>query len=461
MINRTLGIVQLIMRKNAAVSLIGNGTAAVLSLLTTGLLARWIPREAFGGWILFLVSYTLFDSLRSGLLLNGIIQHTTNLHSESSGNESAIQRWEGAVWQLGIGFTLVVGFLLIGSVYCFPKLSEWTGTSETAVWFWVISLVSLPANMATWFLQSRSRFGPLQWIRILTQAVFLLLITAIFQFHILPQYNLYVLYAVANGVVSLWTLVSGWSRWASIGKGTATERTALLHFGKFTIGTLVGSNLLRSTDTLLLGAILGPEAVAVYAIPQRLTQLLDMPVRSVVVTAMPRLVQLQKQGQMSVLIHYFQRSAGLLWLAMLPISVIGFVLAEPLVILLGGGEYRDGAALMRFFMVYGAMLPLDRYSGVGLDAIGKPNINLIKVLFMLVIQVGGALTALLTFKSTTALAGVSIFTFATGMILGFRLLSRYIPVSLIGCIQTGWTELVNQVNRLRHERIRPAVKNIH
>ncbi|ADB39849.1 lipopolysaccharide biosynthesis protein [Spirosoma linguale] len=459
MINRTLNAVQTILRKNAAVSLLGNGTAAIISLTTTGLLARWMPREAFGTWVLFLVTYTLFDTLRSGLLLNGMIQYTADLRVEARTFEASLKRWEGAVWQLGLLMTMVVGPFLIGLTYYFPMISEWVGNSETAVWFWIISLVSLPANIATWFLHARSQFKPLQWIRVLTQLVFLLLIIGCYQFQLFPGNSLYGLFAVANGAISLWSLFIGWSRWRSIPAGRTAQRNALFHFGKYTIGTLVGSNLQRSADTLLLGAILGPEAVALYAIPQRLTQLLDMPVRSVVVTAMPRLVKLQQQGKSGELAAYFQQSAGLLWLVMLPLSIAGFVLAEPLVTLLGGGHYRDGATLMRCFMLYGALLPLDRYSGVGLDAIGKPQFNLVKVLFMLCIQVGGALVALLVFRSTTALAGVSIVTFAMGMLLGFRLLKRHVPISLTGCIQTGWTELVGLITRFRHEWIRSTVKN--
>ena len=447
------------MRKNAAVSLLGNGAAAVLSLLTTGLLARWIPREAFGNWILFLVSYTLFDTLRSGLLLNGIIQYTTDLPAASTEKESVLNRWEGAVWQLGLCFTLGVGPLLIGLVYYIPILTDWVGSPETVVWFWIISLVSLPANIATWFLHARSRFGPLQWVRILSHALFLVLITALYGAGLLPNYNLYVLYALANALVSVWAVVKDWSQWQSIRRGTVAERSALLHFGKFTIGTLVGSNLLRSIDTLLLGAVLGPEAVAVYAIPRRLTQLLDLPVRSVIVTAMPQLVKLHNLGQEGAFTRYFERSAGLLWVALLPVSVAGFVLAEPLVMLLGGGQYRDGATLMRFFMVYGAFLPLDRYSGAGLDAINKPWANLLKVLVMLVVQVLGSLLALLTLESTTALAAVSIVTFIMGMFLGFRLVNRYVPVSLMGSVQAGWTECVSLINRLRHEWVRSGVKS--
>ncbi|SOD93137.1 lipopolysaccharide biosynthesis protein [Spirosoma fluviale] len=459
MVNQTLNAIQTLLRKNAAVSLLGNGTAAVISLSTTGLLARWMPREAFGNWVLFLVTYTLFDTLRSGLLLNGMIQYTADLRVESRTYASSLKRWEGAVWQLGLLITMVVGPLLIGLTYCFPTLSDWVGNSETAVWFWIISLVSLPANIATWFLHARSQFRPLQWIRVLTQLVFLLLIVGCYQFHLFPAKGLYGLFAIANGAISVWALFIGWSQWRSIPAGRSAQRNALFHFGKYTIGTLVGSNLQRSADTLLLGALLGPEAVALYAIPQRLTQLLDMPIRSVVVTAMPRLVKLQQQGKASELAAYFQQSAGLLWLVMLPLSIAGFVLAEPLVTLLGGGHYRDGATLMRCFMLYGALLPLDRYSGVGLDAIGKPQFNLIKVLFMLCIQIGGALVALLVFKSTTALAGVSIFTFALGMMLGFRLLKRHVPITLTGCIQTGWTELVSLITRFRHEWIRSTVKN--
>lgn len=461
MLSRTTSIVQAILRKNAAVSLLGNGTAALLSLVTTGLLARWMPKDEFGGWIIFLVTYTLFDTLRSGLLLNGIIQYTAHLRTESNAVETIRKRWEGAVWQLGLCFTLAVGPLLIGVTHLFPIINEWTGSTETVVWFWLISLASLPGNVATWFLHARSQFGTLQWIRVLTQLVFLLMIVVAYQLKLLHKDELYILFILANGLVSLCTLAIGWCRWESIYAGTATERSALLHFGKYTIGTLVGSNLLRSTDTLLLGILLGPEAVAVYAIPQRLTQLLDMPVRSVVVTAMPQLAKLHQQGNTSTFGSYFQQSAGLLWLVMLPISIAGFILAEPLVMLLGGEQYRNGATLMRCFMIYGALLPLDRYAGIALDAIGKPQFNLLKVLVMLIVQTIGATVALLTLKSTTALAGVCIITFATGMLLGFRLMGRYVPVSLIGCIKAGWLELITLSIRFRHEWLRQTVKNVH
>ncbi len=447
-------------RHNAAVSLLGNGAAAALGLLTTGLLARWLPREAFGNWMLFLTTYTLFDTLRTGLLLNGLIRHTADLRAEADGSGSDFERWVGAVWQLGVGFTVFTVLLLVGLAYGVPVLHTWTGDAQTAVWFGLISLVSLPASMATWFLHARSRFGPLQWVRILTQIAFLLLIGGVYLTRPLQPTWLFGLYALANGIVSLWTLSTGWSRWSALRKGTRTERRPLLEFGKYSIGTLVGANLLRSADTLLLGAVLGPAAVAIYAIPQRLTQLLDMPVRSVVVTAMPRLAQLHRLGEPKALGQYLERSAGLLWLALLPVSVLGFVLAEPLVTLLGGGGYRDGATVMRCFMVSGALLPLDRYSGVGLDAIGKPGANLLKVLVMLTVQVGGALIALLGFSSVTALAGVASFTFATGTVLGFWWLNRYVPVSLVGCVKSGWRELFHLLNRLRHESIRLTTKSL-
>lgn len=451
---------QALLRHHAAVSLLGNGAAAGLGLLITGLLARWLPREAFGSWMLFLTSYTLFDTLRTGLLLNGLIRHVADLRPDSDGAGVAFGRWVGAVWQLGLAFTGLTSLLLVGLSYGLPGLHDWTGSAQSALWFGIISLVSLPSGMATWFLQARARFGPLQWVRILTQAAFLLLIGSIQMTQSLTLPTLFGVYALANGVVSVWTLANGWSRLSDLHRGTRAERQPLLHFGKYSIGTLVGANLLRSADTLLLGAVLGPAAVAVYAIPQRLTQLLDLPVRSVAVTAMPRLATLHRQGEPEALRRYFERSAGLLWLALLPVSVLGFVCAEPLVTLLGGGTYREGAAVMRCFMVYGALLPLDRYSGVGLDAIGKPRANLLKVLVMLGVQVGGATVALLGFGSVTALACVASFTFATGMGLGFWWLGRYVPVSLVGCIRSGWADLINLTNRFRHERLRTASKSL-
>jgi hypothetical protein len=63
--------------------------------------------------------------------------------------------------------------------------------------------------------------------------------------------NQLVIALIINGFTSLITIVLGWDGTKYITKATSTNRT-LLDFGKYTTFTLIGTNLLRSADTLII-----------------------------------------------------------------------------------------------------------------------------------------------------------------------------------------------------------------
>ena len=65
----------------------------------------------------------------------------------------------------------------------------------------------------------------------------------------------------------------------------------LIDFGKYSMGTLIGSSLLKSADTFIIGLspVLGSAGIAMYAIPLKLTDLLGIPLRSFAMTAYPRM----------------------------------------------------------------------------------------------------------------------------------------------------------------------------
>ena len=444
--NRVTRVIDLL-RKNAVVSLLGNGTAAFLGLVTLGLLARWLSRDEFGKWTIFLTSYTLFESVRMGLLLNALIRYTAGVTGETD-----FRRWVGATWQIGIAFTLLICLGFSALVFGFPTLGKLVSDSRTALWFSAVAIITLPANMSTWFLHARSRFIPLQVIRVAVPLLFLLLFSWDWYTGNFTYNGLFRNYFIANGTVSVLAVIAGWSRWEEIRFGLKAHRRQLIAFGRFSIGTLLIANLLRSADVFLVSAFLGPAAVAFYAIPQRFIQLLDTPVRSIVVTDIPRLAELHQRQQTLLFADYFQKSAGRLWLLLLPVSLAGFILAEPLITMLGGEQYRNGAFVLRLFMIQGALIPLERYSGIGLDAIGQPQANLVKVLIMLLVTIAGDLGALFFFQSVAAIAFVSILTFCVGLLAGFRFMEQYVPVTLTGAIQSGWKDLSKHVNQLAHER---------
>jgi len=436
-------------RRPALLTLAGNGLSAGLGLLTIGLLARWMLPAEFGRWVVFQTVLGFFDTFRTGFLLNGLISHA------AAARPDAFRRWAGAVWQLSLALTGVVGIGFVGTAYGANAL----GSLEfvTPAWWLLLNVaVGLPGAVAGWLLHTQARFSTLQLLRPVVQLLFIGGIGYGYLTDALTAVDLYRMFALANGALSMLTILMGWCQLSTLTAPARLERRQLIGFGRFAMPTLLVSNLLRSSDTLLLGALLGPASVARYAVPQRLVELLEMPIRSVVVTVMPQLAQLTGPGRGAEWARVFNRGAGSLWIMLLPVTVVCFVLAEPLVVLLGGPDRADSAVLLRCFMLYAALLPLERYSGVGLDVLGKPGLNLQKVTLMLVVNVLGDLVAIYVFESPVGVALVSTATFGTGLLLGYRWLGRLVPVSLGTVFRAAGAEVrrLNTLIRPVHNEIR-------
>lgn len=95
---------------------------------------------------------------------------------------------------------------------------------------------------------------------------------------------------IVNAGTSIVSFMLGWDGMLLINKASVETNKTLLHFGKYTTFTLIGTNLLRNVDTLIISlSPLGSAAVALYSIPLKLTELQQIPLRSFVATAFPKM----------------------------------------------------------------------------------------------------------------------------------------------------------------------------
>ena len=128
----------------------------------------------------------------------------------------------------------------------------------------------------------------------------------------------------------------------------------------------------------------------------------------------------------------FYAYSGAITLLFVPVSIICFVFAEELILLLGGKEYSSVlpqlTLIFRIFTLYTLLLPIDRFTGVLLDSINKPALNLNKVIVMTLANIVVDLIAVFVFESLVWVAvGTVIFTLI-GIFLGFHYLGREIQV---------------------------------
>lgn len=426
---------------NAFASLAGNGVGAVLGIVTVGLQARTLSKADFGGWFIFITTFSLFEVIRSGLILNPVIRNMAG--AKDAAEKTALA---GASWQLCLRFTIITVAIFSIPGLIFFNWFQGQGVEFMVMWFWMLALISMPHNLATWFLNASSSFKKVQVVRITTQGLFFIFNAVNYKLELGISYVFWA-FVISQLATTLVVLVLGWSRIRDFSKGTKPAREQLFSFGKYSMFTLLFANLLRSSDTYILGLMLGPVAVGIYNIPQRLLQVFEMPISAISITRLPVLAGLHGNNKHKELTQEFHKSAGMLWLAIIPVAVLCFVFAEPLVVLLGGDGYRESADVLRFFAIYAAFLPLERYSGIGLDVVNKPKLNLIKVILMVTVNIVGDFVVIELFPNSpvAAVAAVSVVTFGSGVVLGYWFLRKHMTFSFSGIIKSGWQNLTAMV----------------
>jgi O-antigen/teichoic acid export membrane protein len=238
---------------------------------------------------------------------------------------------------------------------------------------------------------------------------------------------------IINAITSLVSIIAGWDGLKHIKKASVATNKTLLHFGKYTTFTLVGTNLLRSADTLIISlSPLGNSAVALYSIPLKLTELQQIPLRSFAATAFPKMSKASLQGKVEEVRELFYTYSGALTYLFIFISLFTFIFADFFVLFLAGKQYVqtdpitgfNAVSIVRVFSLYGLLLPIDRMTGIGLDSINKPNINALKVLFMVIVNVAGDLIAIFVFKSLILVAVASILFTLLGIWIGMVFLNK-------------------------------------
>jgi O-antigen/teichoic acid export membrane protein len=229
----------------------------------------------------------------------------------------------------------------------------------------------------------------------------------------------------------------GWDGLIHLKNATKEKIKILLNFGKYTTFTLIGTNLLRSADTIIISlSPLGTAAVALYSIPLKLTEIQQIPLRSFAATAFPKMSKASIQHKTDEFRSIFYSYSGAMTYLFIIIGLITFTFAEYFVLILGGKQYLgidpvtgfNSVILVKIFSVYGLLLPIDRMTGIGLDSINLPDKNAIKVFIMVLFNVIGDLIAIFIFNSLVLVAVASIGFTLIGLIVGYYFLNKTIEL---------------------------------
>ena len=442
-------------------SLTGNVTIAFFGFAGFALLTRTFQVDLFGQWVLYITAGTFVDMFRLGITNTAIIRYLSG-----STNENRF-RFIGSNGLIGLVATILIAAILISCNLLFPVAIKNSGYELFFTWFPLLAFITLPLNTALVIMQADQKFGNVLIIRLLYNAGFFMVLLINYLFFKMSLIQLIWAQLLLNLFTSLVCIFKGWDGLRYIGRATRETTRTLLDFGKYTTFSIIGTNLLRSADILIISlSPLGTAAVALYSIPMKLTELQQIPLRSFSATAFPKMSKASMNGETDEVKSIFYTYSGVMTYLLSFLSLITFVFADFFVLILGGSQYMgtdpitgfNTANIVRVFSIYGILLSIDRMTGVALDSINKPDKNLIKVSVMALANIIGDLIAVFIFKSLLAVAVASIVFTLIGIWIGLKYLDKELKINYLKIFSSGfdfYVDIYNKLVRRKHHNDRP------
>ena len=416
-------------------ALVGNLVISGFSVLTIAILYRILTKSDTGIWFFFLTVLGLAEAIRTGFLTTATVKFYAGTSLETG------KQVLGSVWYLAILLTAGLCFI---SLILFLSIG-WIHNPELVIvikWFAITFISSLFYNVSFWILIAEEDYLKILWLRLINSGSMILIILILAYFKMASLYNLLLINFLTNCLTSLVAIVWGYTKIGSLLHRNKAYIKEITDFGKYSLGTNLSSNLLSSINTFVITFMLGPAVLAVYNLPQRLMEIVEIPLRSFVGTGMSAMATAYNTNNLYHLYFVSKKYAGVLMFAFIPIVFFAFISADLAVKLLGGGKYvgTEAANIFRLLMFFSLLYPIDRFNGVTLDILHQKKVNFYKVLVMIAANLPIAFIGIFLFHNIWGVAIATPFTLLAGLLFGYYHLKKHMEYSFKEICKIGYVE---------------------
>jgi O-antigen/teichoic acid export membrane protein len=426
-------------------SLAGNITISVLSLVTTAILFRFLPSQAdVGTWFLFQTVLGLIDTARSGFLNTAVIRFY------AGASPQRVEEVTGSTWYLATIISVTVLIINALLLFTIPFVTD-ASLLFMLQWLGLAFILNLPVIIANCTLQGAERFDWLLYMRAVNQVSFLVFIVALAFFKQLTLNTLPLAYLLTLLLTSLYVLLKGWTNLASWKKRTHSCIREIYNFGRFTVGTILSSILLRASDTFLIKIFFPPgvaeRLIGIYRIGLQSLEIVEIPLRSFISTGMTTLSVAENQGNKNYFVYAVKKYTGILVMLIIPAAIAAWLLADVAVYVLAGSKYlnTEAANVIRIFMTFAILFPFDRFFAVSLDVLHQPRINYYKVIVMLIVNVLADTIGFYITKNIYGIALATLFPTTVGTWVGYHYLRKHFHFTFKEILIVGYTEAKQMV----------------
>jgi len=403
-------------------------TYAVLEAVVILILARSYTPDLFGEWILFYTGFFLLDRMSFGFFVVPLIRFLSGTQNDKKKKELISSSYISAII---LSFLFLVVLYLIYTVGNDFNLKY--GFVLFLIWNPLISFIRIPFNISLGLLQVEGRFQKIIFLRIIGMGLFVVAIAFNLFFLNLSIKQVVIIFVISNIISSLFSIYKGWSGFTCIPNLNYYTIKKIMNFGRFSMGTSLGSSLLKDADLFLVGFFMTSKDLAIYSIPLKLIDILNIPLAAIVAIIFPKISKISQEKENDKLKHIFNKCTGLVTMSFIPLLIILFIFTSQLIWILGGSDYIQTSTtitIFRVFLLYGFFLTTDRFIGVFFDSMNKPNKNFTKVIVMVLTNIIGDLIAIYFYKSLIGVAVVTVINIIIGVYFGFLFLKEELDISV-------------------------------
>lgn len=396
-----------------------NMATAGIGFITFFILVRSLKMDVFGEWVLYITAFNLAEMVKTGFVRQAFVQHYA---SEEDSSETSKLVGSTLVLTLLISVAIALIVLMINGLYGFK---EDTGIGYFFLLYPLISVLGMPQSFSTWLAQAEEK--PIKMAILgLVPALLLMLFSATAVFTSVSLLHLVIAHMAIRLVISVFLLVKDQPLKHAFRNLNTQYLQSLWNFGKYSITTLLGTNLLKSSDNFLIGYFLGPSAVGIYNIPLKLLEIAEIPARSSGQILLSSLSKLYSSRSITQFKDRLNSAILKLQKWYLPVAALAFLLGHQITEFMAGHPQTEAVWVLRVFLIYVMLVPMDRLIGVAIDSTGSPKLNSLKVWGMVLLNVVGDVVVLNLFDGLWAVAAVTVVNAIAGIAIGKQLMNKII-----------------------------------
>ena len=398
----------------------------VLGFIGFLFLIRYLNKDQYGIWVIFITISSLIETVRVGFIKNPLMF----LNSDSTINKKSLYN---SSFILNIGLTILIIIIILIVSPFIGNLFE-NQIIKSLLYFYTIKLIIISIGDHFDIVQEANYDFKGTFLDLFLRSfVFVGCIIFCFLFNIqIPIYYLVIFQiigAILGVIFSYWNSIQKQILVVPSFKYRLTYLKKLTNLGKFTFGSSASSIAMRNVDTWMLGAILNPSAVALYNPAIRVSNIFEIPTSTMSTILMPKLAnKINESGPDSVK-YYYEKSVSFILAFMIPIVVLGVLFSNEIIFIIAGEGFAQAGYFLKFTMFYGLLIPFNRQFSITLDALGKPKFNFIVVLFTLLLSVILNITFITQFGIIGAIYG-TLITYSTVFVFAQIYLYKSFGISL-------------------------------